>query len=111
MARKKLSELMLPQDAILFDVKRGDEHLLPKGDLVLKKDDVVILLARSFEEMKIPALYEIAIDKDHEWAHKKLANLKLEEQILIALIQRGDNFIIPNGDTFIMAGDVLVLRE
>ena len=41
--------------------------------------------------------------------HRTIRELNLPENLIIALVKRGDENIIPVGDTFIMDGDVVVI--
>ena len=44
-------------------------------------------------------LEEVVIDKNHSWCDKRIQDLDLPENVLIALIKRGDESLIPDGGT------------
>ena len=49
------------------------------------------------------------ITADHSWNGKTLAALRLPQEELVVLVRRGRESLIPQGDTEIHAGDVLVM--
>lgn len=55
-------------------------------------------------------LTEIAIDGGHRWCGKTIRELNLPKNSLAILIRRGDDALIPNGQTMILQNDVLVLN-
>ena len=54
-------------------------------------------------------LKEIVIDKNHKWCNKCISNLSLSDDILIAMIKRGDENIIPRGRSKIKENDIVVI--
>ena len=54
-------------------------------------------------------LVELNINKDSKWVNKSIMDAEIPEEILIVMIKRNDDIIIPKGGTVIEAGDVLVL--
>lgn len=50
----------------------------------------------------------MVIDKNHSWCDKRIQDLDLPENVLIALIKRGDESLIPDGGTYIRRNDVVV---
>ncbi len=46
--------------------------------------------------------------KDHPWNHKKLSDVVLPPETVLAVIIRDDDEIIPKGDTVLEEGDVLI---
>lgn len=49
---------------------------------------------------------EIRIDKSHKWCNKVIGELDLKKNRLIVMIKRGEEIIIPRGDTKILEEDV-----
>ena len=56
-------------------------------------------------------LKEIQIEPDHDWCNSSIAELNLPQNILIALIKRGDENIIPQGGAVIHPGDQVVIYK
>ena len=93
---------------LLVLIIRGKEKIVPRGDTVLMKDDLVVLSALSLNDNYDVVLKEIIIDSDHEWVNKKLSEIKMDRGLVI-LIKRNSEIIIPKVDTVIEADDVLVM--
>ncbi len=52
---------------------------------------------------------KVYVDDNDVWAGKKIADLDLPVNVIISVIKRGDEFLIPNGGACLEAGDVVVL--
>ena len=105
---KKVKDINLIDDMLLVLIIRGKEKIVPRGDTVLLKDDIIVLSALSLNDNYDAVLKEIIIDSDHEWVNKKLSEIKMDRGLVI-LIKRNSEIIIPKGDTVIETDDVLVM--
>lgn len=54
-------------------------------------------------------LLEIHVDKSLAMVNRKIKTLKLPDEILVAVISRENNIIIPSGDDIILPGDHLIV--
>ena len=108
---KKLSDIQLPDDTLALMVKRGTETLIPKGDTVILPGDKVILNVPSYSTGPDVKLREIIIDKEHPWKEKYIEELEMPQENLIVMIKRGDESIIPRGQTRILEGDTVVVYD
>lgn len=54
-------------------------------------------------------MQEIMIDKGHRWSNQQIKDLHLDKGILIVLVERGSDTIIPDGKTIIKENDMLVV--
>nr|WP_296031796.1 potassium/proton antiporter [uncultured Dorea sp.] len=106
-----VSEVSIPTGSLALMIKRGDDTIIPRGDTVIKAEDNVILSVPTFEPEEEEDLQENVIDSRHEWCNKKIRELNLPKDILIALIKRGDDNIIPTGKTRILDGDIVVTYQ
>ena len=97
-----VSALHLPPDTMLATILRDGDSVVPRGDTVLCEGDVAVL-AQNVQ------LSEMEITADHSWNGKTLAALRLPQEELVVLVRRGRESLIPQGDTEIHAGDVLVM--
>ena len=59
--------------------------------------------------MKAQIMTQVIITSDNPWRNKTIRELNLSQDLIIALVKRGEENIIPVGDTFIMDGDVVVI--
>ena len=72
---------------------------------------MIVCAAPAFEDRENLTLHEISIGKNHKWRDKQIKELDQNAGLLIIMVKRGDNILIPNGDTRICRDDVLVLRR
>ena len=108
---KKMSQLEMPADALALMIKRKGETLIPRGNTKILAGDSIILSVPSFEGTGGINLREILIDSKHEWSNKSIEELQLPEDVLIAMIRRGEENMIPRGKTVILPGDVVVVYD
>lgn len=106
---RTISEVSLPTDSLALMIKRGDETLIPRGDTKILANDSVILSVPVYRDDSSEELEEIRLDKHHGWCGHCIEELALPDHILIAMIKRGDENIIPRGKTVLKENDVVVL--
>lgn len=104
---KKVCELNLPRGLILAAVLRNGETLMPKGDMKLFEGDCVVIGARDCEVNVDVNLKQVELREHHPWVGHKIKELDISRHTLIVMIRRGDNAIVPNGDTLIKSGDIV----
>ena len=105
-----VSALHLPPDTMLATILRDGDSVVPRGDTVLCEGDVAVLAAgHCGGKLQNVQLSEMEITADHSWNGKTLAALRLPQEELVVLVRRGRESLIPQGDTEIHAGDVLVM--
>lgn len=105
---KKISEVHMPTGSLALMIKREEDTVIPRGDTVIYAGDSIILNVPSYESENQENLTELRIGRGHEWCDKTIEELNLPEDILIALIKRGTESLIPAGKTRIHAGDIVV---
>ncbi len=106
---KTLQEASIPNDSLALMIKRDGENIIPKGDTVIKANDSVILSISEYDSHEDINLREISIDKNHKWCGKCIEELKLPGNVLIALVKRGQENIIPRGKTRLLEEDIVVI--
>lgn len=108
-AGKKISDVHFPTGALALMIKRGEETLIPKGDTCIMPGDHLIMSVPAYEsQSEDVSLREMEITSGHDWCQKTIEELKLPDTLLIVLIKRKDENIIPFGKTRILAGDTVV---
>ena len=100
---------VIPQDCLIVLVVRGNMRIVPKGDTLLETGDEIVLCARSFQDHGTDNLIQHSLSEDSKWAGRRVCDYPKQGGALLVLIQRGDERIIPNGNTVLKAGDLLVL--
>lgn len=79
-----------------------------KLGMIDKNADVMKTFNDYAEEIPVQFI-QLTIPKEHYWCTKTLKELTLPPETLIVLIKRNGENIIPNGDTRLMGGDILIL--
>ena len=108
-ANKTIEKAGIPSDFLALIIKRDGETIIPKGDTLIKTNDSIVFSVPEYNSKDDIKLSEIDINKTHEWKNKTIEELNLPDNILVALIKRGEENIIPRGKTKILEDDVVVI--
>lgn len=100
---KRIADLDLPEKIILAAIRRKEEIIIPRGDIILEYGDTVILGAEPFGEHEHIKLKEIELQKQNPWTNKRIRDLDISRHSVIVLVKRKNKALIPNGN--------MVLRE
>ena len=106
-----VSRLRLPPGTILADLQRGGVHQPPNGATRLQAGDHLILAALEADGAPGVSLSERVVEPEDLTAGPRLADLALPDGALAVMVRRGEEYLIPNGDTVLQAGDHLVLNR
>lgn len=104
-------DIILPPSTILVLLQREEGQMIPNGNTELLAGDRLILSAKSASNIEGAVLSEKEIGKGHKLIGLKISEIKKSPNSLIVMIQRGDKVVIPNGNTVIEEGDVLVFHR
>ena len=105
---KTIKDIDIPKGMLIVMVKRGKDRILPRGHTVLQEGDQVISIMKHFEDDNTH-LVEKTVKKNSRRVGHKLS--EYAGNGLVVMIQRGEESIIPNGDTILYAGDRLILFD
>lgn len=108
---RMIRDVSMPSDSLAVMIKRDGETLIPKGDTKILAGDSIILNVPYYNAGNDVKLQEIAIDKNHEWCDKKIMELQIPQNMLVTMIRREDETIIPDGQTTIRNKDIVVVCE
>lgn len=108
---KAVKELILPPGAILINLQRGDEQIVPTGKTRLEAGDRLILAALEADGLPGVSLTEKVVEPSDLTGSARLADLPHRPGALIVLLQRGEEYLIPNGDTVLQPGDLLIINN
>ena len=106
---KSIAQLHLPERVIVAVVQRNHHILVPRGNLVLRKDDIMVLGAESFQDKEHIRLKEITLQKNNPWNGRRIRDLDISRHSVIVLIKRKDRVMIPNGNLVLREGDMVIL--
>ena len=102
---KRIADLKLPSGMIAAIVKRNDELIIPRGDLILEEADLLVLGAEPYEDDEPITLKEVVLKKHNPWTGLRIRDLDISRQSIIVLVKRRNKSLIPNGNMKLEAGD------
>ncbi|MDO5111522.1 MAG: potassium/proton antiporter [Clostridia bacterium] len=105
----EVRELVLPPESLLVLLIRGSRKIVPNGKTVLTKGDTLVLSGKATNRIDGVRLYERVISKGDDWANKTLSEIP-SGQDLIIMIRRGEEILIPKGNTRLLERDTLVIN-
>ena len=106
---KMIMELKLPNGVIVAMLRRGRENIVPRGDVILKANDTIILGAEALKDDQHIDLKELVLQKHHPWNGQAIMDLNIPRQTFIVMIKRNGRVIVPKGDRVLLEGDTLIL--
>lgn len=106
---KRLKDIYVSKGFIVAKVIRNNKVLVPKGDLLVEENDILVLSGEEYFDPYGQELHEFSISENHSWIGKMLSELKLPESELIVSIDRDGRQIPPIGKTIIKKGDRILL--
>lgn len=108
---KTLAEIGSLESLLVVMILRDGAHVvIPNGQTTIQQGDLLVLAAQTFEEHPDIALREFKIGPRHRWCNKYLRELGEEvKHMTVVMLKRGDQTIIPDGDTQILEGDDAVV--
>ncbi len=79
-----------------------------KLNMIDDKADVLKTFTDYSDEVSIQFI-QLQIVENHPWIDKKIKNLVIPPDTLIVMIKRGEENVVPNGNTEISLGDIIVM--
>ncbi len=104
-----IRDLNLPHGMIVAAIQRGHETIVPRGDVVLRSGDALVLGAEPFKDDRHIDLKEVVLRKQNPWNGLRIRDLDISRQTLIVMVKRKNKMLIPNGDLVLMEGDTIIL--
>jgi len=108
---RTVKELELPQGCLIVFIIRGTERIIPKGNTKITKGDKVVICTPSFEAGTSDQLIQHQVSEGSKWAGHMVKEYPHSGQGLLVMIQRGEEKIVPNGNTVLQSGDILILLK
>ena len=108
---KMLKEVSVPTGALALMIKRDKETITTKGDTLILAGDDIIFSVPPYTPSENEELEERVIHKRDAWCNKRIDELELGADELIAMVLRGGESIIPDGKTILSEGDTVVLYK
>lgn len=104
-----IASLKLPKGIIVAMIKRREELIIPRGDVIIEEDDIIVLGAEPYDEVEKINLKEVVIKKEHKWVGLCIKELDISRHSVIVSIKRKNKTLIPNGNIKLHSGDRVVL--
>ncbi|WP_034466865.1 ion transporter [Butyrivibrio proteoclasticus] len=108
---KKINELAIPKDIMIVAIQRKNETIIPRGDAILEKNDMIVMCAEKTKDVQPIDLKEIVINEGHSWNGKAIRDLDISRQSFIFMVRRKGKAIVPRGSLVIKAQDTVLLYE
>ena len=108
---KRVRDISLPPEMLIVMILRGEEKRIPNGDTLLLAGDLLILAAPEFTEGENLILRERTTVKGDKWTGKTLKEVPLSKGTLVVSVRRGEETLIPTGNTRIQEGDILIIAK
>jgi len=108
---REVKDLGLPQGCLIVFILRGNERIIPKGDTSIIAGDRIVICSSSFDESTSDYLVRHQLSDASKWAGRKVKEYPNTDNSLLVMIQRGEEKIVPNGNTTLHNGDILVLLK
>lgn len=104
-----VKDIPLPPDTLFLMLLRGDKTVIPSGETIFLPGDTAVLSARRYQEQEDLELTEMRITAKSPWIGIKISDFSPYPGELVIMILRGEETVVPNGDTVIMENDLLVI--
>ena len=106
---KAIKDMGLPHGVIVAMIRRGGENIVPRGDVVLKVNDTLILGAEALKDDKHIDLKEVVLLKHNPWNGQCIRDLDISRQTIIVMVKRNGIMVVPKGELVLLEGDHLIM--
>lgn len=108
----QVRDLNLTFDFIVAKIERDGKTVVPRGDVVIEENDLIILSGETHIDESGHELIEFTIPHGHHWVNRHIRDLKLPQNRLIIMVQRkGSDIIVPQGDVLLHEDDKVIMME
>ena len=106
---KAIMDLKLPYGVIVAMVRRGRENIVPRGDVRLRVNDILILGAEAVRDDIHVDLKEVVLGRHSPWSGQRIMDLDISRQTIIVMVKRNGKVLVPNGNLVLLEGDCVIL--
>jgi len=108
---KAIKDLDLPEGCLIVLILRNQKRIIPHGNTTIMTGDRIVICSPAFEDNTSEHLTQHQLSYNSKWVGHKISDLPNKENNLLVMIQRGEKRIVPNGNTILQNGDVLILLK
>ena len=106
---KRVKDIDLPFGAQVIMIKRDGKSLAARGKSVIKENDDLLINVPAYYPSDKESVQQVNIYHKHPYADRTVEDLAIPNNQLIIMIIRGEEKIIPNGDTIVREGDTMLI--
>ena len=106
---RQIMDLGLPHGIIVAMIRRGGENVVPRGNVVLKPNDTLVLGAEALKDNTHIDLKEVVLLKHNPWNGMRIRDLDISRQTIIVMVKRNGTMIVPKGELMLLEGDRVIL--
>ena len=106
---RAIRDLQLPYGVIVAMVRRGRENIVPRGNIILRANDVLILGAEAVKDDTHVDLKEVVLGAHSPWNGLRIRDLDISRQTIILMVKRNGKVLVPKGELVLLEGDCVVL--
>lgn len=107
---RKIKDIYISSDLLLVLILRQGMRIIPDGESEIQAGDRLVCIAKTFTQATGIELNETVIDENSHLVGKPLS--EMEEESLVLLIKRNEEYIIPTGsDVFEKNDEVVYIRK
>ena len=116
-ANKTIMDANIPEDILVVMIKRKGDVFVPNGSTKILPGDILVLAGNKlncfneYKEEKSTTLTEISVDGNSSIVNKSIKDAEFPDDVLIVMIKRKGEILIPNGSTVILSEDILVITS
>ena len=109
---RSLRSLGLPHGSMVAAVLRGEQLIIPNGDVVLTPGDILMIAAERLSKDVPMRIQQITLRKNHPWTGSAIREIDISRQSYIVTVKRAGKAYIPDGKLVFQEGDqVYVLSK
>ena len=106
---QRVMDLQLPPGLLIAVIQRGEDVVVPRGDITIRKGVRFVLGAEGYQDEVGIRLKELILKERHRWVGQKIKDLDISRQTLIVMVRRDGKLLIPSGDLKLEANDMILL--
>ena len=106
---KQIQDLKLPHGIVVAVIQRGKDIIVPRGDVIVKTGDKLVLGAEALKGDHPVNLKEITLLENHDWNDTAIKDLDISRQTYIVMVRRDGKALIPSGKLVLHKGDEVIL--
>ena len=116
-ANKTIMDANIPEDILVVMIKRNGDVFVPNGSTEILPGDILVLSGNKlkhfneYKEDKSTTLTEVSVEEKSGLINKSIKDADIPDDVLIVMIKRKGEVLVPNGNTIINPGDILVITS